>query len=49
LVYRYGVLQATTEEWEEMIRRYVEEEVASEQTNLLRGLTSTQDIKLLDR
>ena len=49
LVYRYGVLGASTSEWEEMLRRYVKEEVASEQTNLLRGLTSTESIELIDR
>ncbi|XP_076819067.1 glutamyl aminopeptidase-like [Clavelina lepadiformis] len=47
LVYRYG--NPTASEWEIMLERYIREPVASEKTNLLRGLTSTEDVALIDR
>lgn len=49
LVYRYGILNGGVSDWEFMLQRYVDEDVAGEKTNLLRGLASTEDIVLINR
>jgi len=50
LIYRYGIVGENKEkDWNTMLERYLQEDVATEKTNLLRGLTSTEDIALISR
>nr|XP_009860488.1 glutamyl aminopeptidase [Ciona intestinalis] len=49
LVYRYGIADTGVAEWETMLQRYLVESVATERTNLMRGLTSTEDVTLISR
>lgn len=49
LVYRYGIFNGDVSDWEYMLQRYMNEDVAGEKTNLLRGLAATEDIALIDR
>ncbi|XP_039273307.2 aminopeptidase A-like [Styela clava] len=49
LVYRYGITGGDESDWEYMLGKYLEETVAAEKLNLLRGLAATEDVALIDR
>lgn len=49
LVYRYGIKNSGEAEWNTTLERYINEQSASNKGNILYGLASTENIKLLDR
>lgn len=49
LIYRYGIAGSGESEWQVMLDRYIREQSASEKSNLLRGLTSTENVDLIDK